>query len=121
MNIFGLFRKPVVPVKPEQKPSEFQNTGLEIRASEWRKNTAYVSEAQSVLNNPTFKRMLEVMRNESPGNFAVLNNDLATRAIHQSRTEGYCYCLTTLLSLGNLITEQPHFEETFEPETEPTL
>lgn len=43
--------------------------------------------------------MMQVIQNEHPGNYAVLEGGLETHAMYQSRTEGYNLVLAKLKSM----------------------
>lgn len=123
MNLLSLFRsKPVEPSpRPKPKPLKFYGQGLNVRANQWRENHDLVVAANRIVTDPDFQRMLEVVRTESPANFALVGQvDLAARAVHQARSEGYSQAVDVLLSLA--VPHAPEvegLEEEFDSDTKP--
>jgi hypothetical protein len=107
LTMFGKNRKRIEVIRRE-------STGL--RLQEWRSQPELVAMADAVWKNADFRLMLQVVMNESPGNFAILSGDMETRAMHQARTEGYNLLLANLKAMCVLAEKAHELESTYEPE-----
>ncbi len=87
-----------------------------LRLEEWRSQMELVAMADTVWRNPDLRMMLQVVQTESPGNFAVLSGDIATRAMHQARTEGYNLALANLKAMRVPIDKTKELESEYAPE-----
>ena len=85
-----------------------------LRAFEWRSEQSLVTQAREIFNNPQFQAMLDVVKNESPHNFAYGGVTLDERAVIQARIEGYQLCINNLESLGSFQKPKEEIEPTYE-------
>lgn len=78
----------------------------DVRAEDWRKNTALLESARRITSDIAFQQMLAVLRTESPANVSFPSTDASPveRSHWQSLTEGYHRAINTLLSLSVPIT-----------------
>lgn len=90
-----------------------------MRLDEWQRSENLVTAATRVLSDPTMRVMLDVLRNESPVNFALPDQGVQAtdRIAYQSKTEGYHLALNNLEAFAMLKTDAPLIEATFEDET----
>jgi hypothetical protein len=80
---------------------------------EWRSNPDSVAAARKVLNDPMVRMMLDVCINSSPANEGILVSDLALRAVHQAKTEGYHGFLNNLEAMAKPVQVSPILEPEF--------
>jgi len=106
------------PFRRQQRLQIIRRSQTTLRLHEWRSEKALVSSAMRIMRDPDFQMMLDVMENEHPGVAHVLPDsaDLATRAVHQARAEGYTMALANLVALGRFEKMIEPLEATFEPE-----
>lgn len=108
------------PFKPKQVALQVritEKTPSQMRLSDFMADQELVRSAQEILANPTFKLMMQVCRNESPAFIAFrLDATLDSRALHQSKIEGYNMTLRNLEAMGEHKTIPEELAATFEPE-----
>ena len=118
MNLFNLFKKRQP--KPEPPKLVFRGDSSAVTISQYRENSILVSEAQSLMHDPRFQRMIEVVRNSSPAFVSFAQPvDLAQRAMMQCRIEGYNQAVKSFEALGKLVTKLEPIRETYEEEENP--
>lgn len=90
----------------------------ELRLSDWQASTELVVSAQKLKRDPAFRTMLDVLRNESPANFALPITGMTAddRIAHASRIEGYNLALNNIDAMAHLNNTREPLEATFEPE-----
>lgn len=110
MNLFGLFKKPKVEYRVI--PRDIQRMKLD----EWRQTPHCVNLAKKFLNDPEFRMLLDVVKNEHPGRYALSSEStLEERAIMQAKTEGFMLALNRLEATAEPFKLQPQIEATYEP------
>lgn len=89
----------------------------QLRLAEWQSDPNLVTVAIKVLSSGELQLMLDVVRNEHPGQ-RVYADDCNTnvRLIAQARAEGYTMALANFEALGKFKKPEEAFEPTFEDE-----
>lgn len=88
-----------------------------LTLSEWRSNDALLKQAAKFLNDPQFRMMLDVLRNEHISNQVVsLDAKPEARSALLARIEGYSMALTNLEAMGTQEVQEEALEATFEDE-----
>lgn len=91
-----------------------------LRLHVFRSSPPLVSSAMRIMANPDFQLMLDVVRNEHPGNQVFqLDAPPHLRAAQQARCEGYTMALANLESMSTLEEPKKPLEATFEDEVTP--
>ena len=87
---------------------------------EWRQDKEHVIAARKFLADPNFLVIVDVLKNEAPGNWTLDASrcSIEERAVMQARNEGYCMCLSNLESLGIYEQAKQPLEPTFEQDDE---
>lgn len=110
MNLLRLFQRRRKPIRVAPVMRDANSISLQ----EWRTTDSLVIEAQRLFQINTFLAMVQVLRNESPLNYAV--TETAERAL--GKIEGYQLCLNNLEAFPVPVIPQQHIESTFEPAEE---
>lgn len=94
-----------------------QVEATELTLTQWRKDSALITEAKKLWANPAFRLMLQVMRNESPVNYGIAGQPDATARISRlGEITGYHGALNNLEAFVIPIEDTELLEATFEPE-----
>lgn len=93
---------------------------LNLRLVDWRKNGALTTKAGMVLKQQTMRAMLQVLKNETPANYAMAIAGTRTedRAALQARIEGFHIAINMLESMDKPLTKAEPLVATFEPPEE---
>lgn len=110
MKLFSFFQRRRAPIRVAPVMREANSISLQ----EWRTNDSLIVEAQRLFQSNTFLAMVQVLKNESPLNYAV--TETAERAL--GKIEGYQLCLNNLEAFPIPVVPQQHVESTFEPAEE---
>lgn len=109
------------PFKKESPPKPsflvIDRDPVKLRLSEFRTNNALVGDAQKILLIPGLRLMLDVLRNEHPGQWVLPPGASSLDRIRaQCLAEGYTMALANFEAMGKFeqMTEMP--EPTFEQE-----
>jgi hypothetical protein len=114
------FRKQAPVPKVETQIKVIHRKATELRLHEWRQDSRLVGAARALLTGDHMKIMLDVLRNEHPGNTVFTSTvDLQTRAAHQAKCEGYTICLANLEAMADFKEPEQTVEPTFQPEQNP--
>ncbi len=93
----------------------------DLTVSQWRNIPALVTETQKILANPSFKAMLEVLKNDAPHNYgmATAGAQPMEYAKKLGENDGYLICLNNLEAMAKPLEKNEMPEATFEqPEKE---
>lgn len=107
-----LFNKPQEPVaQPVQVPS------TSITLQQWQKNPDLVAASASLQKLPTFRLMMDCLRNSHPCHnvFAAIGVNPNDRIVHQAKIEGFEMCLNTIEAMAVPFKISKSLQETFEP------
>lgn len=124
MSIFDFFKRHQPTPKPTPPPpsikTRFTGDRRVVRMSDYRQNEQLVGEAQAILMDERFRRMIETVRSSSPAFMSFSGPvDLAQRAIMQARIEGFNQAICCFEALGQLLKPQEPLVETYEAEEPP--
>jgi len=89
----------------------------QLRLSDWQSDKALVVFGQKEWARAELQLMLDVLRNEHPGQKVYADDCNANiRLVAQARAEGYTMALANLEALGKFQASEVSHEPTFEPE-----
>lgn len=93
-----------------------QTASKRMTSVEWRKDGARVRQAKKLLDDPAFKEMLAIVRDETPSSSEPAGHDPSDKAMLLGKDVGHRNCIAKILSLGLAIKERRYIEPTYEPE-----
>ena len=96
-----LFKKALRRVEQSVHIAERERSNITLR--DWQSDKSLTISAREHLSQPALQFMLDVLRNEHPGKWALSNADVEARALHQARCEGYEMALANFEALGNFV------------------
>jgi len=92
-----------------------------LRLHEFRSEPSLVATARRVCADPDFQMILQVLKNEHPGNLVIADDAHPNISVAiQRRAEGYTMCLANLEAMTKAETVQVDLEATWEDEVEQT-
>lgn len=105
---------------PESTIEFIQLDPLQLRLVDWRKSGLLTTKAGMALKQQTIRAMIQVLKNETPANYAMAIAGTRTedRAALQARIEGFHLAINMLESMDKPLTKQEPLVATFEPPEE---